>query len=209
LPKRTVTEYVVQDWTLTSVVGWVLGDVEATVAVGVVLVVEVVPALFAPPDDEVLPVELPVAVPVAGVGDTIETVEEPDDGVLPVDEDDEVPEDEPVAGAVEPGLALSFGTLAANGSRAIRARSTLAGALDGDLVVDVWLEVALVTVSAAGGAGRVGAPPADALLSRSTGTATTAASSTATMIQSLRSSRSRRSERITGLRWSKADRAKR
>jgi hypothetical protein len=205
LPKRTVTEYVVQDWTLTGLAAWVLGDVDAIVEVGVVLVVAVVPALFAPPDA----VALPVAVPVAGAGDTIETVEEPDDAALPVDEEVEAPEEALVAAVVEPGLALSFGTLAANGSRAIRARTTFAGALDGGLVVDVWLVVALVTVSAAGGAGKVGAPPADALLSRSTGTAITAASRTATMIQSLRSSKSRRSELITGLRWSKADRAKR
>ena len=202
LPKRTVTEYVFQDWTLTGFAAWVLGGTDAIVEVGVALVVEVVPAVPAPPDT----VELPVALPVVGAGDTIETVLEPD-VALPVDAEVEAPEDAPVAAAVEPGFVLSFGTLAANGSRAIRASTTLDGASDGCVVVDVWLVVA--AGAAAGGPGSVVAPPADALLSRSTGTATTAASSTATMIQSLRSSRSRRSELITGLRWSKADRAKR
>ena len=142
----------------------------------------------------------------AGVGETMATVLEPDEGVVPVDEDVEATVDEPLAGVLELGFALSFGTLAANGLRAILARTTLAGALDGCLVVEVWL---VVTVLAAGGPGSAGTLVADALLSRSTGTATTAAISAATMIHSLRSSRSRRSELIPGLQWSRADRAKR
>jgi hypothetical protein len=189
--------------------GWTVGGVDAIVEVGVVGVVE---AVGLPPEleDEApaleLGVEPTVALPVAGVGETIAMVLEPD-VLLPVDEDVE----EALAD-FELGLELSCDTLAANGLRAMRASSTLVGASDGFAVVEVRPVVEVVEVDAllaAGGAGSTGALVADALLSSSTGTATTAAISAATTIHSLRSSRSRRSELIPGLRRSRADRAKR
>jgi len=183
-----------------------VGETEAIVEVGVLLVdVRELPAPLEdePPELE-LPVEPTVALPVAGVGETIETALDPVE-LLPEAEEVEEPLDD---GDDEEGLGveLSFGTSAANGLRAILASSTLAGALDGRWVVEVWLvvdvglEVVVEAVFAAGGAGSGGALVADALLSRSTGTATTAAISAATRIHSLRSSRSRRSELIPGLR---------
>ncbi len=107
-------------------------------------------------------------------------------------------EDEPLDGGA--GLVLSLGTPPANGSRAIRASTTLAGSVEGACVVVVWLAVVAV---AAGGAGGSDVPLAGVPLSSSTGMATTPTRSAATSIQSLRSSRSRRSALISVLRsWS-------
>lgn len=176
-----------------------LGGVEAIVEVGVALPVELLLDPVEPVDD-VLEDEEPV---LAGAGDTIETgaVELEDDAVVDVDpeaavllEDDD---DEPLDDAAGAGFELSLGTPLANGSRAIRASTTLAGSFDGAGVVDVWLGMVAV---ADGGAGGNVVPPAGVLLSSSIGTAAMASTSRATTIQSLRSIRSRRSELIPGLR---------
>jgi hypothetical protein len=175
----------------------VLGDVEAIVEVGVVLVVA---ALAEPvePVEDVLEDDEPL---MAGDGDTIDTgaVELDDDEVVDPDEEvlAAVDDDDPADDVAEAGLVLSLGTPLANGLRAMRASTTLAGSLERAGVVDVWLAV----VVAAGGAGGNVLPPAGAPLSSSTGTATRAATRSATSGQSLRSSRSRRSALIPGLPW--------
>ena len=196
LPKRTETEYVVHDCTLAGFVACVVGDVEAIVEVGaggaaVPPLVSGEPAEDALGDDE----------PLAGDGDTIDTgvlelddeaVADPDEEALDALDDDDAADD--FAGA---GFELSLWTPLAKGLRAMRARTTLTGTLDGACVVAVWVEV----VAAAGGAGGNGVPSADAPLSSSTGTASRARTRTATTGQSLRSSRSRRSELIPVLPW--------
>jgi hypothetical protein len=176
----------------------VLGEVEAIVEVGVVLAVELLLDPVEPVDD-VLEDEEPVP---AGEGDTIETgvVELADDGAVDVDAEAvllEDVDDDPLDDVAAVGFELSLGTPLANGSRAIRASTTLAGSLDGAGVVDVWLVVVAV---ADGGAGGSVVPPAGALLSSSIGTAAMPTTSSATTIHSLRSIRSRRSELIPGLR---------
>jgi hypothetical protein len=181
-------------------VAWVPGEVEAIVDVGAadevdvlgaVAVVDGVEPLELVPDDE--------GPPVSGEGETIATVdaEVEGDAVAEVAEDPVALDDEDCFW--DTGLELSFGTPLANGSRAIRARTTLTGSAEG--VGAVVVVLALVAV-AAGGAGTVGVVLADAPLSRSTGTATTATRSVATTIHSLRSTRSRRSELILILRSS-------
>ena len=150
------------------------------------------------------PVELPedaelleaVELVEAGEGDTI-------DGVVVLEDVVAVEGavgDELVAAV---GFGLSLGTPLANGLRAIRASSTLAGTVELSGVA-VWrpTEVVVDAVDAAGGTGTVGAPPADALLSSSIGTAMRPTTSSATTIQSLRSIRSLRSELILDLRSS-------
>jgi hypothetical protein len=108
-------------------VGWLprgIGDTEATVEVGPVLVGVVLPA---PLVGELL--ALPVELPPAGVGDTMATVEVGDEVVAVVElvEDDVLDED--VEGD---GVELSFGTPLANGLRAIRANTTLAGSFESE-----------------------------------------------------------------------------
>lgn len=168
-----------------------LGDVEAIVEVGVVLVVAALPEPVEPVEEVLDDDELVVA----GEGDTIEAgvVELDEDGVVEADDDVPAPvADAPADDVDEAGPELSLDTPLANGSRAMRASTTFTGSLEGARVVDVWLEVVL----AAGGAGGSVVPPAGAPLSSSTGTATRARIRSATTGQSLRSSRSRRSALI-------------
>ncbi|MGZ4170410.1 MAG: hypothetical protein ACXVRN_03505 [Solirubrobacteraceae bacterium] len=196
MPKRTDTEYVVHDFTGAGFAAWVLGDVEAIVDVGVVLV-GVVAGLAAV---DVCDVVEDWLVGVLGAGDTIATVEVAldEDGValdaLVVDDVDDEPDDD------DAGLELSFGTALANGLRAMRASTILAGSLESTFFV---VEACVPAGVAAGGAGTVGVVLADALLSRKTGTAATATRRSATTIHSLRSTRSRRSELILVLRSSR------
>lgn len=168
-----------------------LGDVEAIVEVGGV------PAAEPPPLALVEAVEdaLEIGEPLAGDGDTI------DAGAVVLDEDEAVDDEDVLASADddgrvdEVGLELSLCTPLANGSRAIRASSTLTGTLAGACAVVVWLDAGL----AAGGAGGNAVPPAVDPLRSSTGTATRATTRSATTGQSLRSRRSRRSALITVL----------
>jgi hypothetical protein len=161
------------------------------VLVGVVAVVDAVDVVAG---DELLEEELLVS----GDGETIATVDvELDEEVAEVEADAVVVEDAGFFWVA--GLELSFGTPPANGSRTMRASTTLTGSAAGVVAVVV---VAALVVVAAGGAGTVGVVLADAPLSRNTGTATTAMTRIATIIHSLRSTRSRRSELIPVLRWS-------
>jgi hypothetical protein len=170
----------------------VLGGTDAVVEVGVLGLVAAVDAAGV---EEFVEEE----VVVAGAGETIATVDvelddDPDeDGGDPaaVEADDD-------AGLEDAGLELNLGTPLANGSRAIRARTTFTGSADEGVVAVVWAPVAV----AGGGTGTVGVALADARLSRNTGAATTATTKTATTIHSLRSTRSRRSELILVLRSS-------
>jgi hypothetical protein len=135
-----------------------------------------------------------VELAVAGDGETMEGLVVVAEAVVVGLADEAVGDDGRVWAA---GCELSLGTAPAKGLRAMRARTTFAGSFDGVVCVDavvVWLG------DVGGGAGGVVAPPADAPLSRSSGTATTHAMSSATTIQSLPSSRSRRSALIPGLR---------
>ncbi len=171
---------------------------DAIVDVGAVLVVVALPELAEPAD--VLEDDEPVA---AGDGETMDTgAVELDDGVVVDPAEDAlaaVDDDDAADDLFEAGLGLSFATPLANGSRAIRASTTLTGSGVG--VVAVVVVAAFVGV-AAGGAGTVGVVLAVAPLSRNTGTAATATTRIATTIHSLRSTRSRRSELIPFLRWS-------
>lgn len=117
------------------------GDVDAIVEVGATVVAELVLEPVELLDD--VPVDdVPEDEEVAGDGDTIATgvVEVEDDGVevdalavVLFDEEDDEPFDE----LDELGLELSFGTPLANGSRAIRASTTLGGSVDRASAVDV------------------------------------------------------------------------
>jgi hypothetical protein len=160
----------------------VSGRVDAIVEVGRVLAA-----------DPLAPVDVADEALEAGAGETIDT------GVVELEGDEVVDagvdasaagEDDDLA---EAGLELSLGTPLANGSRAMRASTTLTGSSAGAwVVVVVWLDVA----PAAGGAGGSAVPPADPPLSRRTGMATRATIRSATTGQSLRSTRSRRSALI-------------
>jgi hypothetical protein len=167
------------------------------------VVLDVVEAL-----DEVEPPEEPEdeGVLATGVGETIDGVDEPaDDGVVVLVAVVAVEEDgEELLGLEDAGLELSFGTPLANGSRAIRASTTLTGSAEAVVAVAVVAVVvvrALVAVTAAG-AGTVGVVLAAAPLSRNAGTAAIATTRIATTIHSLRSTRSLRRAFILVLRSS-------
>jgi hypothetical protein len=181
---------------LTGFAAWVLGEVEAIVDVGVLVLGGVAVLLEVVDVVEAVEELEPCEVLVSGEGDTIDTVEV---GAVVVEDEVVVVEEDPDDGGA--GLDLSWGTALAKGLRAMRASTTFVGSAGLSLAVVAVVPVpAPDTGVADGGAGTVGVVRADALLSRNTGTAATATTRSATSIHSLRSTRSRRSAFISILR---------